>query len=213
MAITIALPSGDCVRIDNNTIIVGQDTSCHVSLPRETALHPQHAKISRIAGRWLIESLGDWFVQVGDALPARKQWLKPGDSIRLAESGPTVVFEPVDTEHRTTAPSEGEASISPMSAAAPLSTKEPPPVPSPAAEDEIPPLPCADMEEPPPLPVALNADEPPPLPLDMGDEEPPPLPFAVNDDEPPPLPPGTGDEEPPPLPVASSDDEPPPLPI
>lgn len=188
MAITIALPSGDCVRIDDSTIIIGQDKACDVSLPGETALHPQHAKISRIAGRWLIESLGDWFVQTADTPPGRKQWLKPGDSIRLTESGPTIVFEPTNATHRTTAPSESETGISPMSAAIPLSTEEPPPVPPPAPEDEIPPLPWEDGEEPPPLPVD-SEDTPPPLPPDSGEEEPPPLRVAFDDDEPPPLPP------------------------
>jgi hypothetical protein len=187
MAITIALPSGSCVQIDDSTIIIGQDKACDVSLPGEAALHPQHAKISRIAGRWLIESLGDWFLQAGDATPGRKQWLKPGDSIRLAESGPTIVFEPVDAAHRTTAPSENETGISPMSAVIPPSTDEPPPLPPPVPEDDIPPLPCADEEEPPPLPVD-SEDMPPPLPPDSGEEEPPPLPVAFDDDEPPPLP-------------------------
>ena len=187
MAITIALPSGDYVRIDDSTIIIGQDKACDVSLPGETALHPQHAKISRIAGRWLIESLGEWFVQAGDAPPGRKQWLKPGDSIRLAESGPTIVFEPTNAAHRTTAPSEGETGISPVSAVIPPSTEEPPPLSPPAPEDEIPPLPWENGEEPPPLPLD-SEDMPPPLPPDSDEEEPPPLPVAFDVDEPPPLP-------------------------
>ena len=187
MAITIALPSGNCVQIGDSTIIIGQDKGCHVSLPGEAALHPQHAKISRIAGRWLIESLGDWFVQAGDSPPGRKQWLKPGDSIRLAESGPTIVFEPVDAARRTTAPSEDKTGISPMSAAIPISTEEPPPVPPPAPEDENPPLPWEGVDEPPPLPVD-SEDMPPPLSPDSSEEEPPPLPVAFDDDEPPPLP-------------------------
>ncbi len=98
MPSTIVLPSGDTVCVDNEPLLIGRDAVCQVSLPHETALRPQHAKITRIANRWLIESLGDWLIQVGNAPPAHKNWLQPGDVIRLSEHGPTIVFEPLKTK-------------------------------------------------------------------------------------------------------------------
>ena len=38
-------------------------------------LQPVHARIIRVAGRWMVESAGDWLLQVGDSVPGRKQWL------------------------------------------------------------------------------------------------------------------------------------------
>jgi hypothetical protein len=94
MALTIELPTGRRLEIESETLLIGRDKSCHVALPDQASLQPQHARIKRIADRWLIESLGDWLIQVGDAPAGRKNWLRPGDAIRLSERGPTIVFDP-----------------------------------------------------------------------------------------------------------------------
>jgi hypothetical protein len=184
MAITIELPSGNRVSLDDHTILIGQDRACQIALPEERSLRPQHAKIIKVANRWLIESLGDWFVQVGEAAPGRKQWIKPGDSIRLAEQGPIIVFEPSETSGAPIPAASAVRETSPNIVSAnltiPANEDEPPPLPPIASDDEPPPLPTfADADEPPPLPPIASDDEPPPLPLDSS-EEPPPLPDGLS---------------------------------
>jgi hypothetical protein len=93
--ITVALPSGQHITFGARAVVIGREKGCQIVLPEE-AIRPRHAKLSRIAGRWLIEALGDWLLQVGSQTPARKQWLEPGDSIRLAEGGPVIIFEPCE---------------------------------------------------------------------------------------------------------------------
>lgn len=42
----------------------------------------------------MVESAGDWLLQVGDGVPGRKQWLQHDQVIRLTESGVRIVFDP-----------------------------------------------------------------------------------------------------------------------
>ena len=53
-------------------------------------LQPIHAEVIKVAGRWMVESTGDWLLQVGDGVPGRKLWLHPGDVLHLTESGVTL---------------------------------------------------------------------------------------------------------------------------
>jgi len=195
MAITVMLPSGQRVSTDADTMLIGRDSRCQLSMANEGGLQPQHAKIRRIANRWIIESLGDWLIQVGTAPPGRKDWIKPGDTIMLSEHGPRIVFEPA----ATTVPT------SPVPSPIP---DEPPPLPwdSPAPSVSEPPqIPSPPSEEPPPLPwdgSASPASEPPPPIPPVPQDEPPPLPWGSSVStvsEPPPIPP-TPSEQPPPLP-------------
>ena len=54
MTLTIELSTGRRLEFEGETILIGRDTSCAVSLPDEIALQPRHAKISRVSGQWLI---------------------------------------------------------------------------------------------------------------------------------------------------------------
>ncbi len=94
MSVTFELPNGNRIAVDADAILIGSDPGCHVPLQNAHTIQPQHAKVSRVANRWLIETLGDWLVQVEDESPGRKHWLNPGEIIRLTEAGPEVVFEP-----------------------------------------------------------------------------------------------------------------------
>lgn len=156
MATVFRLPGGDLAATDDEPIWVGTDAACTVRLPEDGRVQPRHARVRRTAGRWLVESLGDWPVQVGSGPPSRLGWLTPGDVIRLSASGPDLVFQP---------------------ATAPL-----PPTPPPASADELtldggsPP----PRKGPPPLPGSSSPARrgPPPLPGSSGPPRrgPPPLP-------------------------------------
>ena len=107
MPITLQLPDGRNWEFpEDTTITIGTDASNMIRLTGPMAA--VHARIRRLAGRWLIESAGDWPIQAGSALPARVCWLKVGDVIRLTRNGPEIVFEPpltdVVLDGRTEAP-------------------------------------------------------------------------------------------------------------
>ena len=94
MGITLELPSGQRVAVEASTILVGRDPACNVALPDEDRIRPRHATIKRVANRWMIQSEGDWLLQVGSGVPGGKCWLNPDDVIRLTEAGPNIVFMP-----------------------------------------------------------------------------------------------------------------------
>ena len=96
MAITVELSSGQRIVVESESATVGSDQSCDISLPDVKQLQPRHAQIRKVANKWMIESSGDWLLQVGDGVPGRKCWLSPGDVIHLTESGPLLIFAPPD---------------------------------------------------------------------------------------------------------------------
>lgn len=93
MAITIGLEDGRTVTIERDTATIGQGSGVDVVVASKN-IQPVHARIVRVAGRWMVESAGDWLLQVGDGVPGRKQWIEPDQVIWLTESGVMVVFEP-----------------------------------------------------------------------------------------------------------------------
>ncbi len=94
MTMKLGIPSGEQVIVDSDSSVIGRGRNCDVALPEQTELHKRHAQIKKVANQWIVESLGDWMIQVGDGVAGRKCRLKEGDPIRLTPSGVTVVFEP-----------------------------------------------------------------------------------------------------------------------
>jgi hypothetical protein len=94
MSITVELGIGQIITIQHDSATIGQDPACDIHIPNSPKIHPRHAKIVKVANKWMIESAGDWLLQVGDGVPGRKLWLNPGDLVHLSESGPYMVFEP-----------------------------------------------------------------------------------------------------------------------
>ncbi len=90
------MPSGEQIMINSDPIVIGRGRDCDVALPEQTELHKRHAQIKKVANQWIVESFGDWMIQVVDGVAGRKCRVKEGDSIRLTPSGVTVVFEPAD---------------------------------------------------------------------------------------------------------------------
>jgi pSer/pThr/pTyr-binding forkhead associated (FHA) protein len=93
MAITIELMNGKRVSVLGDSATIGRAPAADFVV-QSPELRPIHAKITRVAGKWMVESEGDWLLQVGDGVPGRKHWLQPGRVIRLTESGVRVIFEP-----------------------------------------------------------------------------------------------------------------------
>lgn len=160
MATVFRLPGGGQAATDDDPIWVGTDAACAVRLPEDGRVQPRHARVRRTAGRWLVESLGDWPVQVGSGPPSRLGWLKPGDVIRLSASGPDLVFQPAAAAVPQTPPAASESGLDDDLT---LDGGSPPPRGGP------PPLPGASSpprKGPPPLPDSAGPPRkgPPPLP-------------------------------------------------
>ena len=177
MGITFGLPSGERTRVEADAVLIGTDAACQVRLPSDGNVQPRHARVRKTAGRWLVESLGDWLLQVGGGSPGRLGWLRPGDVIRLSEAGPNLTFEPTASVTPASGPSLGgpdelaiglepepDSSVPPVATVPTPTRPGPPPLPKPG-----PPLPV--KKGPPPLPVKKR---PPPLP--GKNNGPPPLP-------------------------------------
>jgi hypothetical protein len=94
MAITVELAFGHIITVDHDTAIIGRAPDSDIHIPDSPRIQSLHARIIKVANRWMIESAGDWLLQVGDGVPGRKLWLNPGDVVHLAESGPYMVFTP-----------------------------------------------------------------------------------------------------------------------
>ncbi len=205
MAITVLAPGNNTLTADSDSALIGRDATCAISLPDETNLNPVHAEIKKFAGRWLIESQGDWLIQVGAESPGRKCWLKPGDVIRLTQSGPELIFEPVIAESKAETKSSAPPPPPPPKVPAdqdediPSETQHterrgPPPLPSPVADSTKratppplpPPKPAAQADEQPSETKPIKSGGPPPLPskaapskAEVGKKKPPPLPSKV----------------------------------
>jgi hypothetical protein len=144
MAIIVETPTGRRIAVGADSALIGRDGNCQIALPDEPALRPIHAKIRKVANRWMVEAQGDWQLQVGTGLPGRMSWLTPGDVIRLTESGPELIFE----EAPAFVPgSSGPAPIpnAPKAQAAPTPKAVAPP-PVAAAKQQPPPLPSMAEE-------------------------------------------------------------------
>ena len=65
MAVVIQLPGGERKEMCHDSFTIGRGPECHVILSGEDRIETEHARLRKIAGRWLVESLGDWAIQVG----------------------------------------------------------------------------------------------------------------------------------------------------
>ena len=206
MSITIQLPSGERRAISQDRILIGRGSHCPIQLPDSGHLQNEHARLRKIADRWMIESRGDWLIRVGKDAPAKFAWLKTGDVIRLSQDGPDLVFEPAHDDVVL-------AGLEKPIEAVPT-TKMPPPLPSKISSFQAtpPPLPSESSSRtssPPPLPQsAPSRRTPPPLPGQESPSrpKPPPLPTRqASRAEPPPLPGHQSPKrpQPPPLPTGN----------
>jgi len=90
----IAMPSGERHNVEKSFIVIGSDPDCDIIFSEVSGLRGQHAIIRKVANRWLVESQGDWAIQVESMEPAKMCWVSPGNRIRLSPDGPRLVFEP-----------------------------------------------------------------------------------------------------------------------
>jgi hypothetical protein len=190
MAITIQLPDGQRREFKQDPIMIGRGPGCQIRLTEESHLRGEHAQIRKLAGRWLIESLGDWPIQAGEAASSRLSWLKVGDTIRLAQDGPELIFEPAHED----------VMLDSIVSVAPSTRPNPPAPPSGASPDPdcLPPLPDEPIRRavPPPLPKsagsAVPVSSPRPDRVPGPRTTPPPLPGQgrAKGSVPPPLPDG-----------------------
>jgi hypothetical protein len=179
MTITIKLPSGERREISQERILIGRGARCRICLPDAGHLQSEHARLRKIADRWMVESRGDWLIRVGNDAPAKFGWLKTGDVIRLSQDGPELVFEPAH-EDVVLAALENPAELAPAHAM-------PPPLPARVAATQtiLPPLPdhAASRPTPPPLPSQQTPSRstPPPLPRHNSPSRPMPPPLPTGD--------------------------------
>jgi hypothetical protein len=185
MAITIQLPGGQRREFKDDPIVIGRGPGCQIRLTEEAQLRDEHARIRKLAGRWLIESLGDWPIQAGEDASSRLSWLRVGDTIRLAQDGPELIFEPAHEDVMLDSATTGAASTRPAPPSGPsLGRDGPSPMPEGSVRRAVPP------------PLPMSAGRPGPIPPPRADRvpgprtTPPPLPGQrrVNGSTPPPLP-------------------------
>ncbi len=105
MAIVLRLATGQQVTVQRDTATIGQDRSCDLAIAGVPGIRPIHATIMKLRDKWMIESPGDWLLQVGGGTPGRALWLKPGDAIRLLQAGPEIVFDVPAIAAKASAPS------------------------------------------------------------------------------------------------------------
>ena len=139
MVIILKGSDGTSGTFDKEVVSIGRAGSCDMSLPYDERLQPLHATIRKVAGKWMIESAGDWEVRVGSGTGGRKLWLKSGDVLHLAHTGPEIVFTLIDKQSDVCVdvPDHTPTKL-------PSSNQESPPVPhetGPSANVEPPPLP------------------------------------------------------------------------
>jgi len=147
MAFTVETPASR-ITVNADSAAIGHDRSCQIKVSNEQSIQPIHATIKKIAGRWLVEANGDWLIQVGDGVAGRKNWLKPGDVIRLTEAGPELIFEPPVA---TSSPNIKMSASQPP----PLPTQAPPALPTKPTKPQ--PLPASNVTTEPPLPISTSA--------------------------------------------------------
>jgi hypothetical protein len=102
--IVIQIVGGTEIRAGKPVVTIGSDPGSMVAFPRDARVQPQHAVIRQVAGRWLIESQGEGLIRVGSGVPTKMGWLNRGDSIKLSDDGPELVFDPPATADIGSAP-------------------------------------------------------------------------------------------------------------
>jgi pSer/pThr/pTyr-binding forkhead associated (FHA) protein len=94
MAITVELGFGQIITVERDSATIGADPGADIRIPDSPKIQPIHARIVKVANKWMIQSAGDWLLQVGEAPPGRKLWLNSGDLVHLSDTGPYMVFDP-----------------------------------------------------------------------------------------------------------------------
>ena len=137
MAITIELNDGQRITIEKNMATIGRGPGADIVV-KSPELQPIHATISQVSEKWMVESAGDWLIQVSDGIPGRKQWLQPDQVLRLTESGVRVVFEPVvRTQPNSRSSREDMVTIARKEGGVIHSTSHDTPPPLPSGEQEL----------------------------------------------------------------------------
>ena len=93
MTITFELPDGRRIQVQRDSATLGRGPGADIVVA-SADVQPIHATIHKVAGRWMVESAGDWLLQVGTAVPGRKLWLQSGEALHLTQSGAALIFEP-----------------------------------------------------------------------------------------------------------------------
>ena len=71
MAITVELGIGQIITVQHDSATIGQDPASDICIPNSPKIQPVHARIVKVANKWMIQSEGDWLLQVGDGVPGR----------------------------------------------------------------------------------------------------------------------------------------------
>lgn len=78
--------------IDGEKAVIGSNLQCDIVISDDSRIALEHAVIKSVSGRWMVESLTDGYISVGDGTAVRFCWLKPNDCIHLTPDGPDLVF-------------------------------------------------------------------------------------------------------------------------
>ena len=117
------------LRFDADAIGIGRAPENQICLPDDVRLEPLHATLKQVSGRWIIESREGGPVRIGDGRPVQFAWLNSGDTIRLTELGPEILFQVSGSSPNgpnTTRVSAGCMPPSPIAAPPPIPVAIPP---------------------------------------------------------------------------------------
>ncbi len=126
---SVQIPNNSHIDISGEKAIIGSNANCDIVIENDSRIALEHAVIKSVAGRWMVETLTDGLVSVGDGKPARLCWLKPNDRIQLTSDGPELTFDPTSvpaTANTTTQLTPASTPSNPVSPSAPA----PPPTQS-----------------------------------------------------------------------------------
>ena len=127
MSVNIQLSSGERLEFGHGPLVIGRDPRCQICIDDKRGIHRQHARLREVDGRWLVETAGEWAIQVGQNRPTRSEWLNPGDVIKLSKNGHWLIFQPdAETAPHTSSYSPTVESIAVDTIAPPLVHRTPP---------------------------------------------------------------------------------------
>ena len=88
---SITLPTGKSFLLTKNSVVIGSLSDCDMIV---LGLQEQHARMRKIAGRWLIESLGSWLMDIGEEKQKRLAWLDRRLEILFNKEKIRLIFSP-----------------------------------------------------------------------------------------------------------------------
>lgn len=124
------LIDGESQEIKAETASIGASPENRLTFSGDERVRARHARIRRVAVRWMVEGIDGAEIQVGQSAPGRMHWLSPGDVIRLSATGPEFTFQSATIDEEPAQPTLRRPVLVDRIPA--TDERPPPPVPTPS---------------------------------------------------------------------------------